>query len=233
MRIRHKPWARPELAASPLFIDDPTTQKGGWHNAFSDPSRPLHLELGCGKGGFISQMAVLHPDVNYLAVDIKSEMLGFTRRKVEQAFAEAHRTPDNVLLCAFDIERLPMILGETDTATRIYINFCNPWPKIKHHKKRLTHPRQLRSYKTFLAHGGELWFKTDNAPLFLATQRYLAQSGGFTVTFTTDDLHNSGFAESVATEHERMFTAQGLATHFLIARYDKTHSPAPTAPEQG
>lgn len=225
MRIRHKPWARPELAASPLFIDDPTAIKGGWHNAFSDPSRPLHLELGCGKGGFIAQMAVLHPETNFLAVDVKSEMLGFTRRKVEQAFAEVSRVPDNVLLCAVDIERLPLILDETDVASRIYINFCNPWPKIKHHKKRLTHPRQLRNYKNFLADGGELWFKTDNAPLFLSTQRYFEQSGGFTVTFMTDDLHNSGFAESVATEHERMFTAQGLPTHFLIARYDKARSP--------
>lgn len=228
MRIRHKPWARPELAASPLFVDDPTAQKGGWHNAFCNPSRPLHLELGCGKGGFIAQMAVLHPEVNFLAVDVKSEMLGFTRRKVEQAFAEVHRTPDNVLLCAFDIERLPLILDETDTASRIYINFCNPWPKIKHHKKRLTHPRQLYNYKTFLAHGGELWLKTDDAPLFLATRRYLEQSGGFTVAFLTDDLHHSGFTQSIPTEHERMFTEQGLATHFLIARYDKTRSPVLT-----
>ncbi|MFA9381302.1 MAG: methyltransferase domain-containing protein, partial [Acetanaerobacterium sp.] len=114
MRIRHKPWARPELAASPFFIDDPTLLKGNWHSAFTHPDRPLHLELGCGKGGFISQMALLHPDVNFIAVDIKSEMLGLAKRAVEDVFAKAQRVPDNVLLCAFDIERLSLILDPAD-----------------------------------------------------------------------------------------------------------------------
>lgn len=219
MRIRHKPWARPELAACPFFIDDPATLKGQWHKAFAHPDRPFHIELGCGKGGFISQMAILHPETNFLAIDIKSEMLGLAKRNVEKAFAEAGREVDNVLLCAFDIERLQLILNENDCARRIYINFCNPWPKTKHHKKRLTHTRQLQNYKTFLTKDSELWFKTDSEDLFLATKRYLDEAGGFEITFLTDDLHASDFTESPATEHERMFTEQGLPTHFLIARY--------------
>ncbi len=228
MRIRHKPWARPELAACPFFIDEPVTLKGRWHNAYAHPAHPLHIELGCGKGGFIARMALLHPDINFLAIDIKSEMLGLAKRNIEKVFAEAGRTPDNVLLCSFDIERLPMMLGGDDLAARIYINFCNPWPKTKHHKKRLTHTRQLQSYKTFLATDGELWFKTDNEPLFLSTRHYLRDAGGFEIEFLTDNLHHSGFAHSIATEHERMFAEQGLATHFLIARYtDDVREAAP------
>lgn len=218
MRIRHKPWARPELAASPFFIDDPTLLKGNWHSAFTHPDRPLHLELGCGKGGFISQMALLHPDVNFIAVDIKSEMLGLAKRAVEDVFAKAQRVPDNVLLCAFDIERLSLIFDPADVVQRIYINFCNPWPKVKHHKKRLTYTRQLLTYKTFLAPDGEFWFKTDSGPLFLSTQRYLKEADGFNVEYLTNSLHQSGFTQSLPTEHERMFAEQGLAIHFLIAR---------------
>lgn len=229
MRIRHKPWARPELAASPFFIDIPTEQKGSWKSAFANPERPLHLELGCGKGGFVAAMSVQYPEINFIAVDIKSEMLGLAKRNVEKANAAAGKVVDNVLLTAYDIEKLSEIFNENDAPERIYINFCNPWPKPKHHKKRLTHPRQLYTYKTFLHPGAELWFKTDSEPLFLGTKRYLEQSGGFEVRFLTDDLHNSGFTESVPTEHERMFSEMGLPIHFLIAVY-KGGTETPQAP---
>ncbi len=224
MRIRHKPWARPELAACPFFIDEPTQIKGQWNRQFPRPAQPLHLELGCGKGGFIAQMSVTNPQINYLAIDIKNEMLGLAKRNTEKAFAAAGREPDNILLTSFDIERLPLILEPADVVERIYINFCNPWPKVKHHKKRLTHTRQLSLYQQFLRPGGELWFKTDSAPLFLATQRYLAELEGYTVTYLTHDLHKSGFVGSLPTEHERMFSEQGLAIHFLIARRDPAQS---------
>ena len=71
MRIRRKPWARPELAACPFCIDEPEKQLGHWHQMF-EREQPLHLELGCGKGGFMAQKAVANPDINFLAVDIKS-----------------------------------------------------------------------------------------------------------------------------------------------------------------
>ncbi len=221
MRIRHKPWARPELAACPFFIDDPAQLKGGWKNAFTHPERPLHLELGCGKGGFVAAMSVRYPEVNFIAVDIKSEMLGLAKRNVEKTHLAGDTPVENVLLTAHDIELLPKIFDENDAPDRIYINFCNPWPKPKHHKKRLTHPRQLAAYKSFMRDGAELWFKTDSEPLFLGTRRYLEEAGGFEVRYLTDDLHHSGFEESLPTEHERMFSEQGLPIHFLIAVYQK------------
>ena len=84
MRIRRKPWARPELAACPFCIDNPEENIGHWQEAFPK-QQPLHLELGCGKGGFIAQRAVSHPEINFLAVDIKSDILGLTKRNIEQA----------------------------------------------------------------------------------------------------------------------------------------------------
>ena len=100
---------------------------------------------------------------------------------------------------------------------RIYINFCNPWSqKAKHRKRRLTHPRQLEQYKTFLAPGGEIWFKTDDDSLFADSVHYFEECG-FSIRYQTLDLHHSGFEGNIPTEHEAMFSEQGIPIKFLIA----------------
>ena len=128
MRIRRKPWARPELAACPFCIDDPENHIGHWHELF--PKRqPLHLELGCGKGGFMAQKALQNPQINFLAVDIKSDILGLTKRNIEKAYEQAGKEVDNVRIFAYDIERILQVLDRNDEVERIYINFCNPGPR--------------------------------------------------------------------------------------------------------
>ena len=143
MRIRFKPWARPELEASAFYRDNPEELKGKWIDEFKNKENPIHLELGCGKGQFISRLAVQNPKINYIAIDLVDAMLGLAKRAIEQTYKEANREIDNVILTRFDIERILLILEKKDNIKRIYINFCNPWPKGKHRKKRLTHTRQL------------------------------------------------------------------------------------------
>ena len=149
MRIRRKPWARPELAACPFFIDDAAAQKGKWNSVFKK-HQPMCLELGCGKGGFAAEIALKNPDVNFLAVDIKSDMLGVARRNIVKLFEENNREVDNLILTAFNVEHIEDMLSPEDKADRIYINFCNPWPRGKHNKRRLTYPLKLEKYKQFL-----------------------------------------------------------------------------------
>lgn len=215
MRIRHKPWAKPELEASPIFIDEPVKLKNKWKEQYK-LSQPLYMELGCGKGGFIAKAAFDNPDVNWLAVDIKYEMLGLARRNVDRIFSENGRTPDNVLLTACNIERVDMIFGENDIADRIYINFCNPWPRPKHKKRRLTHTRQLNHYREFLKTGGEIHFKTDDDELFEESLKYFDECG-FRIKYITYDLHQSGYEPNIITEHEKMFSDEGIKIKFLIA----------------
>ena len=100
---------------------------------------------------------------------------------------------------------------------RIYINFCNPWPTARHHKRRLTYTRQLLAYKPLLVPGGEIWFKTDNDDLYLATRRYLTEAG-FEIFFDTKDLHKENDGENILTEHEVRFTQGGIPTKALRAR---------------
>lgn len=215
MRMRRKKWAVPELEASPLYIKEPAEYRGHWPRAFTQP-QPLYLELGCGKGGFASQFALENPQVNLLAVDISSNMLGVGRRKIDALFAQSGRQPDNVRLAAYDIERIGEILSEQDPVERIFINFCNPWPRPRHFKKRLTHPRQLEKYKAFLRPGGEIRFKTDDDMLFRHSRQYFLDCG-FSIRWETWDLAHSDFTGNIRTEHEDMFEAEGIPIKALIA----------------
>ncbi|MBE6862349.1 MAG: tRNA (guanosine(46)-N7)-methyltransferase TrmB [Ruminococcus sp.] len=214
MRIRHKPWAKPELEACPFYILNPQEQKGKWYQSFEDSAKPLYVELGCGKGGFISQAASAHPENNYIAMDIKNEMLVLAKRKVEAAYEEKGIEPSNIRVAIQNIERIDLAWDENDRADRIYINFCNPWPKKRHKKRRLTHTRQLLNYKKFLK--GEIWFKTDDDELFEESLEYFEEAG-YKIKFITRDLHSESGIENFVTEHEKMFTEMGMKIKFLIA----------------
>ena len=218
MRIRYKKWARPELEASKFYRDNPEELKGKWKKEFKNPNQPIHLELGFGKGQFISQLAVENQNTNYIAIDLVDAMLGLAKRNVEEAYKEKQISPENVLLTRFDIERIFLILDKQDEIQRIYINFCNPWPRGKHRKKRLTHTRQLKKYKEFLAPGGEIYFKTDDDELFDSSICYFDECG-FEILKKTYDLHNEPiFKKNIETEHEKMFSEQGIKIKALIAK---------------
>ena len=212
MRIRHKPWARPELEACGFYVKDPPSLRGKWAQEFAN-GQPIHMELGCGKGVFLAEAASQHPEINYIAIDLKSEVLVLAKRNVE---AKISRPQTHVRILSQDIERIDTILSPEDHIERIFINFCNPWPKDKHKKHRLTHPRQLEKYKAFLRRGDEIWFKTDDDALFEDSLRYFDDCG-YEISYQTYDLAQSGFPGSLPTEHEEMFTRMGKKIKFLIA----------------
>ena len=218
MRIRYKKWARPELEASEFYVKDPEKIKGKWREQFANPNQPLHLELGCGKGQFISQLAVENLNINYIAIDLVDAMLGLAKRNIEASYKAANIEPKNILITRFDIERILLILDKQDQIERIYINFCNPWPRGKHRKKRLTNSIQLEKYKQFLVENGEIYFKTDDDDLFESSLRYFHESG-FEVIAKTYNLHQEPiFEKNIETEHEKMFSARGIKIKALIAR---------------
>ncbi len=221
MRIRFKPWAREELEASSFYIDNPEDYKGKWKTLFKNDN-PIHLELGCGKGGFISQIASKNQDINYIAIDMVDAMLGLAKRNIEQVYTEKNIQINNVYLTRYDIERILLILDDKDQIDRIYINFCNPWPRGKHRKKRLTHTRQLEKYKQFLKNEGEIYFKTDDDGLFNASLMYFEEAG-FEIIDKTFDLEETlkihpEFWDNIETEHEKMFKQEGIKIKALKAR---------------
>ncbi|MVB12386.1 tRNA (guanine-N(7)-)-methyltransferase [Caprobacter fermentans] len=216
MRMRTKHWAAPELNACPYFYRKPEQYLGRWHSLFAR-RQPVYLELGCGKGLFLAGAAPRNPQINYLGIDLKDAVLGPARRNIEQAFREAGRPVDNVILTALNIEQIQNAMGPQDQVSRIYIHFCNPWPRKKHKKRRLTHPRQLVHYRQLLVPGGELHFKTDDDELYEDTKEYL-ESCGFEILTQTKDLYADPPADNIQTEHEKMFLQQGIRIKALTAR---------------
>lgn len=216
MRIRFKKWARPELEASKFYIDNPEKYKGKWESLFKDKA-PIHIELGCGKGSFIAKLSSSCNNINYIAIDLVDAMLGLAKRNIENEYQNKNLEITNVLITRYDIERILNIFDENDKIARIYINFCNPWPRGKHHKKRLTHTKQLEKYKQFLANGGEIYFKTDDDDLFTDSLKYFEEAG-FKIKKKTYDLENEvEFWNNIQTEHEKMFMEQGIKIKALIA----------------
>ena len=218
MRIRYKKWARTELEASEFYEDEPEKWKGKWKEHYDHSRKPFMLELGCGKGQFISKLAVENQNINFLAIDLVDAMLGLAKRNIEQEYKNENLKPKNVIITRFDIERINLILDKKDEVERIYINFCNPWPKGKHRKKRLTHSRQLEKYKEFLKPNAEVYFKTDDDGLFESSLTYFEESG-FKILKKTYDLHEEPiFERNIETEHEKMFSEQGIKIKALIAK---------------
>lgn len=216
MRIRKKKWVLDELKSCGFYLSDPSKFVGVWNDHFAN-NNPIHIELGCGKGQFISDLSVLNKDINYIAIDIKDEMLGLTKRNIEKKYSIFNQEINNIKIFSCDIQRIDLVMNSFDRVDRIYINFCNPWPKIKHKKRRLTHPRQLLKYKHFLNKDGEIWFKTDDYPLFIDTLKYLSDEN-FKIKYITQDLHKSEFNDNILTEHEEMFSKNGIDIKFLISK---------------
>ena len=215
MRMRRRAWTEPELESCPFFVEKPSAHRGQWPGLF-EKEQPVELEIGCGKGVSTVRMAHENPGVNYIAVDEVRHVLAVSVRNAKAAYGD--EPPKNLLFSAVDALRIHDTFSIEDGIRRITISFPNPWDeRAKHHKRRLTHPRQLNQYRAFLQPGGEIWFKTDNDALFMASKRYFGECG-FEIAYLTDDLHASGFAPNYISEHEQLYASQGKNIHFLIAR---------------
>ena len=218
MRIRYKKWARPELLESTFYVDNPKELRGKWKQSFKNPNLPLNLELGCGKGSFIAEIASNNLNENYLAIDLVDPMLGLAKRNIEKVYAEKQIKTDNVIITRYNIEQIDEILSKEDEIEKIFINFCNPWPRKKHNKRRLTHTKQLEKYKGFLKPNGQIFFKTDDDELFFDSLEYL-KLADFKIIKQTTDLHQEeNFWQNIETEHEKMFSEQGIKIKAAIAK---------------
>ncbi|MBK6089970.1 tRNA (guanosine(46)-N7)-methyltransferase TrmB [Ruminococcus difficilis] len=215
MRIRKKKWAEPELAECRYYINEPEQYRGRWKEFFGN-EKPIELEIGCGKCTFSAEKAIRDPDKNFIALDIKSDMLGVGRRNVERIFAENDRSPDNIALVRCNVEQIDKAFSADDHIAVMYINFCNPWPREKHKKRRLTYPRKLKMYRDFLTEDAVIYFKTDDDELFEESIGYFEQAG-YTIRFITRDLHHSEVRDNIMTEHEKMFSDEGIPIKYLEA----------------
>lgn len=201
MRLRNKPWAKDALASHPeMVIQDPAQWKGRWHERFGN-NNPIHIEIGSGKGQFVSGMARQNPNINYIGIEIQESVLVVALEK-----ALAADVPNLQLLHVNGGQVTDYFEdGEVD---QIYLNFSDPWPKKRHAKRRLTHEGFLVGYEKVLPPFGELHFKTDNRGLFEYSLASFSQFG-LVLKQVWLDLHQVEFPGNVMTEYEEKFSAKG------------------------
>ena len=214
MRLRNIPGSREAIASSDFVIheDVMTEKKGHWNEVFGN-SLPIYIEVGMGKGQFITRMASMHPDRNFIGIEKYSSVLIRALEKREQ-MTDLH----NLYFLRMEAEDLPQVFAPGEAAG-IYLNFSDPWPKDRHAKRRLPSKEFLARYDQILAPEGRIEFKTDNRDLFKFSLEQ-AEEAGWTVEQLTWDLHHDPamMEGNVMTEYEERFSANGNPIHKVILR---------------
>lgn len=211
MRMRKRKGAEDLLANHPQYvITNPEEAKGHWHEVFGN-DHPIHIEVGSGKGRFITGMAAQNPHINYIGIDIQLSVLSYALDKVLEADLP------NVKLLLVDGSSLTNYFadGEVDL---MYLNFSDPWPKKRHEKRRLTYKSFLDTYKQILPENGEIHFKTDNRGLFEYSLASFSQYG-MVLKQVWLDLHASDYEGNVMTEYEEKFSNKGQVIYRVEAQF--------------
>lgn len=208
MRLRNVKGARDTIGNSPYVIKNEEENKGKWRDIFGNDN-PIHIEIGMGKGQFISQLAVANPDINYIGIEKFSSVLVRAIEKRETLEI------DNLYFIRMDAEYIANVF-EKDEVARIYLNFSDPWPKDRHAKRRLTSRQFLARYDQILVGDGQVIFKTDNRELFDFSLEEIKESKWELVNCTFD-LHNSPYVEgNIMTEYETRFVKEGKPINRLV-----------------
>jgi tRNA (guanine-N7-)-methyltransferase len=210
MRLRGRKGVRESLEReTDLVVLNPAQYKGRWHEFFGN-RRPIHIELGMGKGRFISEMSFRNPHINYIGVDRYDELIRRATEKVRalRSGTEAEGVR-NLALALLNVEHIEDAFDEREIE-RIYLNFSDPWPKKRHVKRRLTHPRFVAKYIRLLNEEGEIHLKTDSPLMFEYSLNSFADLG-LRLHNISLDLHRNGIhPDYVMTEYEMKFVGQGM-----------------------
>lgn len=212
MRRRKKTGAKDALLSlENMLILNPEDYKGRWKDI--SKGKEIHVELGTGRGQFINTLAEKHKDIFFIGIEIKEEVL------LDAVKKSINKEIDNVKYLWYNISDIDLIFDENEIE-RLYINFCDPWPKKRHSKRRLTHRNFLNKYKKILKKGGEIHFKTDGEELFeFSLNEFLEM--GYVVRDVSLNLYRNENVDTVKTEYEEKFISQGKNIYSLTAKNEK------------
>ncbi|ULT55997.1 tRNA (guanosine(46)-N7)-methyltransferase TrmB [Neobacillus drentensis] len=211
MRLRHKPWAKEKIEQhSQYVVANPENFKGKWHEAF-EKDQPLHIEVGTGKGQFITGMAKANPDINYIGIELYVSVIVAALDRLIEADLP------NLKLLQVNAADLDKYFTKNDV-DRVYLNFSDPWPKARHEKRRLTYKDFLKRYEDILVDGGEIHFKTDNQGLFEYSLMSFS-AYGLLLKYVSLDFHKSEYEGNIMTEYEQKFSEQGKRIYRCEVKY--------------
>ena len=174
MRLRNIPGAKETIEESRFVVHEPQEKKGKWQEIFHNEN-PVHIEVGMGKGRFLMDLAALHPQINYVGIEMYDSVLLRAIQKMEEKEQEG-TIPRNLRFLRMDARELPLVFASGEVG-KIYLNFSDPWPKERHAKRRLTSRQFLERYDQILAKDGTVEFKTDNRGLFEFSLEEVREAG--------------------------------------------------------
>ena len=206
MRLRNVKGSKTIIENSKYIILNPFENKGKWNKIFNNDNE-IHIEIGMGKGKFISEIAIKNPDVNFIGIEKFDSVIVRAVQKLEE------KEIPNLKLIRMDAKELDKVFNHE--ISRIYLNFSDPWPKSKHEKRRLTSPQFLRIYDKVFKDKNEIFLKTDNKKLFAYSLEVLSQYG-YKFKEITLDLKNENI-DNVTTEYEDKFMEKGITINRLEA----------------
>jgi len=190
-----------------LTVADPAAYKGRWKELFGNDN-PVYLEIGCGKGQFITNQALRFPDRNFVAIEGHTSVVLRALQKTEE------KQIANIRFVVEYVKDIRDFFAEKELAG-IYLNFSDPWPKDRHAKRRLTYAKRLLAYQQIIAEDGFIQFKTDNEGLFEFTLEQIAETG-MKIEEMSRDLHNSRYGEdNITTEYEDKFAMTGKNINYV------------------
>ena len=215
MRLRNIPGAKEAIEKSKYVVSQEQEKKGSWCQVFGNQA-PIHIEVGMGKGRFMMDMAALHPEINYVGIEMYDSVLIRAVEKMEEKEVQGS-LPENLRFIRMDARELPLVFEKGEVG-KIYLNFSDPWPKERQAKRRLTSRQFLQRYSEILAPDGTVEFKTDNEPLFKFSLEEIREAG-WTLLAHTFDLHRDEkmMQGNVMTEYEEKFSSKGNPIYKLIA----------------
>lgn len=207
MRLRFKPNAIPEMKENDRIFFYPRDMKGKWYEVFGN-DHPIYLEIGAGKGDFIIEKAKQNPEINFIALEMNTNAFVIASRKI----VEEELT--NVIGLVDYAEELTDTFSEGEI-DHIYINFSTPWPKTKHHKRRLSHERFLERYKKIIKNQGIIEQKTDDLPFFKDSLKYY-EDFGLEILEAEYDLPEE---KSIVTEYEKKWRERNKPIYYAKAKF--------------
>ncbi|MCU9614250.1 tRNA (guanosine(46)-N7)-methyltransferase TrmB [Caldibacillus lycopersici] len=213
MRLRYKPGAKERLMSYPQYvIYNVQERKGKWQELFGN-DHEIHVEIGTGKGKFLTEMAKANPHINYIGIEAyDSVIISALDRLIEADLP-------NLKLLNLNANKLEDYFASGEIS-RIYLNFSDPWPKNKHAKRRLTYKSFLKMYENVLVPQGEIHFKTDNQALFEFSLVSFSHYG-MKLNYISLDLHNSDFEGNIMTEYEEKFSSMGHRIYRCEVQFPK------------
>jgi len=212
MRLRNKKNAHEIVEKSEYIVVEPKENKGKWNTIFGN-NNEIHIEIGMGKGQFITQMAINNPNINYIGIEMYDSVILTAVNNLN----EREEKIENLKLIRMDATEIEEVFDKE--VSRIYVNFSDPWPKAKHAKRRLTSEAFLARYDNIFINRKVIFQKTDNNDLFEFSMQSLIEHG-YTLENVTRDLYSNMITGNIATEYEKKFSDKGVKINRLEAYKD-------------